>query len=129
MNIYFGVGRLTKDPEMVTTNSAKNLCKFTIAVNENYTLADGTRPVNFFNVIAWNSLGERCHQYLSKGRQVAVVGKPQIIKYDTPDGTQKSVTEIVLSEVEFLSRKPNADINDAYNQVPMTPIEDDNLPF
>lgn len=129
MNIYFGVGRLTKDPEAITTNGGKEMCKFSLAVNENYTLADGTRPVHFFNVVAWNSIGERCLKYLSKGSQVAVVGKPQIRYYETADGVKKPVTEIVLSEIEFLSRKPNADINDAYKEVPMTPIDDDNLPF
>ncbi len=127
MNIYFGVGRLTKDPELMTTNGGKTMCKFALAVNENYTQADGTRPVNFFNVVAWNNMGERCHKYLAKGSQVAIVGKPQIRKYEAPDGTQKSITEIVLSEVEFLGRKQDAE--DAYKQVPMTPIDDDNLPF
>lgn len=128
MNIYFGVGRLTKDPEMVTTNSAKNLCKFTIAVNENYTQADGTRPVNFFNIIAWHALAERCHKYLKKGSQVAIVGKPQVRQYEAPDGTKKSVNEIVLNEIEFLSKKPASE-DDVYKQVPMTPIEDSGLPF
>ena len=128
MNIYFAVGRLTKEPEQVQTNGDKTMCKFTLAVNENYTQADGKRPVNFLNCIGWNAMAERCLKYLHKGSLIGIVGKLQVRNYEDAQGNKKTATEVVLSEVEFLSRK-NEETPKEAEPVPMTPIDDEGLPF
>lgn len=104
MNITFMIGNLVKNPEKV---NGVDLVRFTLAVNDNYTKADGTRPVEYFNVVAWNKLGENCLKYLAKGSKIGVLGKWQNRQYEAGDGTQKTITELVASEIEFLSTKPN----------------------
>ena len=51
MNKVILIGNLTRDPETNTTNSGIKVCKFTIAVNRNYSSVDGTRQTDFLPVI------------------------------------------------------------------------------
>lgn len=102
MNYNFIIGNLTKKPEMF---EGQNFARLVVAVNDNYIKKDGTKEVNYFNVIVWNKLAENCIKYLDKGSKVAVLGKTRNRNYEAKDGTTKFVSEIVASEVEFLSSK------------------------
>lgn len=105
MNKWTGIGNLTRDPELSSTSNGTAVCKFSIAVNRNFTNADGERECDFINIVAWRQLAELCSQYLSKGKKVCVVGRLQIRNYETDKGKRQSVTEIIADEVEFLSSK------------------------
>lgn len=118
MNITFITGNLVRDPERIKD---LNLVKLVVAVDDSYTKADGTRPVEFFNVSVWNKLGDMCEKYLGKGAKVAIAGKTQNRKYTTSDGIERFVTEIVANEVEFLS------IPKKQEQLQEIPLDD--LPF
>lgn len=102
MMIIYGTGNLTRDPEQVTTNNGKTICKMCIAVNELYTNEDGSRKTQFFNLVVWNKLAESCLKFLKKGSKIGIVGNPQTRTYESGDGVKKSVFEIVCNEVEFL---------------------------
>lgn len=104
MNKWIGIGNLTRDPELSETSNGTAVCKFTIAVNRNYTNANGDRECDFINVVAWRKLAENCYDFLSKGKKVAVVGSLQTRSYES-NGEKKYVTEIMADEVEFLSPK------------------------
>lgn len=115
MNITFEIGNLVKAPERVND---LDLVRFTIAVQDNYTKADGTRPVEYFRVVAWNKVAENCLKYLDKGSKVGVLGKLQNRQYTTATGEVKYSTEIVALEIEFLSVKQKEE-----------PVDDGSLPF
>lgn len=102
MNKVILIGNLTRDPELTETRSGTAVCKISIAVNRNFTNADGERETDFFNVVAWRNLAENCAKYLSKGKKIAVVGNIQNRSYDSDSG-KKYVTEIMADEIEFLS--------------------------
>lgn len=104
MNKVFLIGRLTKDPELTTTNSGVAVCRFSLAINREYRSADGEKATDFFDIIVWRALGENCQKYLKKGQQCAVVGRIENRSYDAQDGTKRRITEIVADSVEFLSR-------------------------
>lgn len=123
MNISFLTGNLTKEPQKVELDG-KSLCKLTIAVNENFTKEDGTRPVQYFIVTVWNKVAENCLKYLKKGSKVSIVGKIQNRTWEDKDGTKRYAIEIVATEVEFLSTPKGKDLPEACE-----PIEDDTLPF
>ena len=105
MQSWTGIGNLAKEPELIQVGEGKSLCKMVIAINESYTKEDGTRPVDYFTLIAWNSVAERCVNYLKKGDKVAVIGTLQNRKYETAQGEQKFITEIVVKEIQFLQKK------------------------
>ena len=124
----FGLGNLTKDPEKITTNSGAIACKMNIAVNELYTKEDGTRPVQFFTVMAWNKIAENCLKYLSKGSKIAVHGNPQNRCYEDKDGVKKYIFEIVATDIEFINSVKKEEKTNEDNYEPI-PIPDDDLPF
>ncbi len=139
MNKAILIGNLTRDPEVRTTPSGVNVCSFSIAVNRRRANQQGERETDFFNIVAWRSLGDLCGKYLSKGRKVCVTGEIQNRSYDGKDGVKRYVTEIIADDVEFLTpRDANASGGYAPSsyEAPSAPaaegfeeIDDDELPF
>jgi single-strand DNA-binding protein len=134
MNKVIEIGNLTRDPELATTTSGTSVCKMSIAVNRNFTNADGEREADFFNVVAWRTLAENCAKFLSKGKKIAVCGRLQSRSYDDDEGNRRYVTEIVAEDVEFLT--PLSESAPTPTEPPkkktfddLKPIEDDGLPF
>lgn len=93
------MGRLTRDPEQRTTTSGKTIVSFSIAVDRQSQ--DDT--ADFFNVTAWEKLGELVMQYLGKGRRVLVQGRLRQDSWeDKETGKKQSRIEVVASDVTFL---------------------------
>ena len=108
MNKVILVGNLTKDPELSETPSGVAVCKFSLAVSRDYTNAEGNRDTDFFNITVWRGRAENCGKYLKKGNKVAIVGSLQTRYYEDKDGIKRNVTDIIASEVEFLTPKQQA---------------------
>lgn len=99
------LGRLTRDPEQRTTASGKNVVSFSIAVDRP-TQDD---QADFFNITAWDKLGDLVVQYLSKGRRVLVQGRLRQDSWeDKETGKRQSRIEVTASDVTFLDG-PNND--------------------
>lgn len=128
MQEFICVGNLTKDPETGVTPSGVSVCKFSIAINRNFTKEDGTRDVDFFNVVTWRNLADNCARFLQKGNKVAIVGKLQNRQYEAKDGTKRNVTEIIAEQVEFLTPKQSEEPKKPAERE-LTQEELDNLPF
>ncbi len=93
------MGRLTRDPEQRTTPSGKTVVRFSIAVDRQGS-EDAT---DFFDVTAWEKLGELVTQYLGKGRRVLVQGRLRQDSWDDKEsGKKRSRVEVVASDVTFL---------------------------
>lgn len=93
------MGRLTRDPEQRTTTSGRTVVSFSIAVDRQ-TQDD---QADFFDVTAWEKLGELVMQYLSKGRRVLVQGRLRQDSWeDKETGKRRSRVEVVASDVTFL---------------------------
>ena len=109
MNKWYGIGNLTKDPELTTTPNGVSVSRFTIAVSRRYTNADGERETDFINCIVWRNQAENLAKYCKKGDKLAVVGSLQIRTYETNDGSKRTVSEIIVEDIEFISTKKNED--------------------
>lgn len=130
MNKVTIIGRLTKDPEIRSTQNGVSVCTFTVAVDCRRK-EDGA---DFLPVVAWRGTADVCGKYLSKGKQVAVFGSIQTRSYDAKDGSKRYVTEIQADEVEFLGSASKAE-----NKTEQMPVIDgasdlqevdiDDLPF
>jgi single-strand DNA-binding protein len=97
------IGRLTRDPELRTTGTGRQVASFGIAVDRQFK-SDGGPDVDFFNVSAWGKSAEFVGNYLSKGRLVCVEGRIQNRKFQTKEGQDREVTEIVADNVQGLDR-------------------------
>ena len=104
------VGRLTKDPEIITTPSGAKVCQYTLAVNRNRK-ADGQPDADFINCVSWNKTAELMNQYLSKGALIGIEGRIQTRSYDNQQGQKVYVTEVITDSVQFLESKPKAQQN------------------
>lgn len=115
MNKILLIGNLTRDPELTTTSNGISVTKFSIAVNRNYTNANGEREADFLNIICWKQLAESCAKYLKKGKKVGISGSLQIRNYEDKDSIKRTVAEIVAEDVEFLTPNDNSNASSNYD--------------
>lgn len=93
------MGRLTRDPEQRSTTTGKTIASFSIAVDR----GGQEDAADFFNVTAWEKLGELVMQYLAKGRRVLVQGRLRQDTWDDKEtGKKQSRIEVVATDVTFL---------------------------
>ena len=115
MNNVCLVGRLTRDPELRTTNTGISTSTFSLAVDGRPS-ANGEPHTDFINIVVWRNQAENVCKYCTKGSMVAVIGRITSRSYDAQDGTKRYVTEVVADNVRFLSSKGNsADNSVNYN--------------
>lgn len=97
------VGNLGRDPELKYLQNGVPVCNFTVAVNS-YTGQGEQRQerTTWFRVAAWRELGERCAQYLAKGRQVMVIGTVDVRAYTDNAGQPQATLEMTARDVRFL---------------------------
>jgi len=99
------VGNLTRDPELRATPSGTSVCSLRVAVNDRVkdpnTGEWGDKP-NYFDVDVFGGQGERCAQYLARGRQVGVSGKLRWREWETQDGHKRQAVSIMADNVQFI---------------------------
>ena len=101
MNKVFLTGRLTRDPEMRSLASGKNVTTFTVATNE--FIGHGKEKAEYHPVVTWDRLAEIAGTYLGKGQQVAIEGRLQTRSWDDDRGQRHWKTEVVAASLEMLS--------------------------
>jgi single-strand DNA-binding protein len=133
------VGNLTRDPELRHTPSGTAVCNLRLAVNTRRKDETGQwvdKP-NYFDVTVWGNQGERCAQYLSKGRPVAVDGRLEWREWETPEGNKRQAVDVVADTVQFLGSRGDGESggyipSDATaapaGDFPASPTDDD-IPF
>ncbi|OTO27403.1 single-stranded DNA-binding protein [Enterococcus sp. 3C7_DIV0644] len=99
------VGRLTKDPDLRYTTSGTGVATFTLAVNRNFTSADGTREADFINCVIWRKPAETLTNYAKKGVLIGVTGRIQTRSYDNQQGQKVYVTEVIADNFQLLESK------------------------
>lgn len=125
MNKAILIGRLTKDPELRTTPTGRNVCQFSIAVNRTYTNANGEREADFINCVVWDKQAENLSRYQKKGNQIAVEGRIQTRNYDDNNGRRVYVTEVLASNISFLDAKGTSNGGNNFNNLPEPPKEEE----
>ena len=102
MNSVVLIGRLTRDPELsYTPNTQSAITRFTIAVDRPRRQGED-QGADFIRITVWGKQAETCDRYLSKGRQVAVLGRIQTGSYKNREGVTVYTTGVVADRVEFL---------------------------
>ena len=100
------MGRLTRDPEQRTTTTGKTIASFGIAVDR----GGQEDAADFFNVTAWEKLGDLVIQYLAKGRRVLVQGRLRQDTWDDKEtGKKQSRIEVVATDATFLDGPSGGD--------------------
>ena len=134
------VGNLTKDPELRHTQSGMAVCSLRLAVNTRRKDETGQwvdKP-NYFDITVWGNQGERCAQYLSKGRPVAIDGRLEWREWETQEGNKRQAVEVVADTVQFLGSRGDgegrsggyipSEVATPTGDFPSSPSDDD-IPF
>lgn len=100
------IGNLGVDPEIINLESGKKLAKFSLATNETYTNKKGDKVTNteWHNLVAWGKIAEIVENYLTKGKEVMVVGKLTYNQYETEKGEKRYATQININELQMLGK-------------------------
>ena len=119
------IGNLTRDPELRYTPQGTAVCTFGLATNRQWTTESGEKreEADFHRIVSWNKLAELCAQLLTKGRKTYVEGRIQTRSWTAKDGTQRTTTEIVLSNMIILDSRREAVEGGTEFDIPETEIE------
>ena len=109
------LGRLTKDPELKTTQSGKSVCSFSLAV-------DGFKKgeTDFIDCVAWNASAENLAKFKKKGEQIAVTGQLKTRTYEDRNGNKRKVVEVRTESVTFVGGKSNGETTKSPYNVPQS---------
>ena len=137
LNVVVLTGRLTADPELKTTSSGIAVCSFSIAVERRYRSGE-ERQVDFINIVAWRASAEFVSKYFKRGQMIAVEGSLQSRRYQDKDGKNRTVYEVVASNVQFADFKSGGvssdDVAPSFSNASESDFveisgNDDDLPF
>ena len=104
-------GNLTRDAELTATQSGTQVARFGLAVNErvkNQRTGEWESRPNFIDCVMFGLRAEKLAQYLCKGTKVAVEGRLRYSSWER-DGERRSKIEVIVDEVEFMSRGQQGD--------------------
>ena len=94
-------GRLTKEPDIRTTNSGTQVAEFSIAVNHGKD-AQGNEATTYVDISAFGKTVELVTKYLRKGFRVCVFADLRLRRYTTQQGVQGSALEGNAVRIELI---------------------------
>ena len=110
LNHIVSMGRLTRDPELRTTQAGVSVTSFTVAVDRDFGGRDGgERQTDFIDCVAWRSTGEFVSKYFHKGSMIVVSGRLQSRKWQDRDGNNRTSWEIIADNVYFGESRRDSD--------------------
>jgi len=130
LNRITAAGRLTKDPEMRTTDSGVFVTSFSIACERDLpNRTTGERETDFLDVVTWRSLAEFVKRNFTKGRLIIVSGRLQERKWQDKDGKQRRAMDIVADQVYFADSKKLEKTEPKLEDLVQETDDDGHLPF
>lgn len=109
LNIVTLNGRLGNEPELKKTTNDLSVVEFRLANNRDYkSNGEVVKRVNWITCRAYAGLAETICNYLKKGAKVNVVGELREDSWTAEDGTMRSRTYMLVTEMNFLEAR-NAD--------------------
>jgi single-strand DNA-binding protein len=122
------IGNLGKDC-IVNTVNGKNVINFTVAHTEKYKDSQGNQQEK----TTWVDCGywtdrTAIAQYLTKGKQVYVEGKPDVRAYQKNDGTAGASLSMTVREVQLLGGRGDSGGAPAYSGNTAAATSNTNVP-
>ena len=110
------MGRLTRDPELRTTQAGVSVTSFTVAVDRDFGGRDGgERQTDFIDCVAWRNTSEFVSKYFHKGSMIVVSGRLQSRKWQDKEGNNRVNWEINADNVYFGESRRDRDSNRSDN--------------
>ncbi|MBQ4102237.1 MAG: single-stranded DNA-binding protein [Oscillospiraceae bacterium] len=131
------IGRLTADPELKTTAQGTSFCRFSIAVDREFTRQGEERQTDFINIVAWRQNADFISKYFNKGKLIGIQGSIQTGRYTDRDGNTRNSFDVVVNRASFIGPKGdsnNAPVENTFDvsnvsDFSKVPEDDSELPF
>lgn len=105
MNVVVVSGRLTRDPELRTTQQGTSVTSFSVAVDR-----PGVKDkADFIDCVAWRSTAEFVEKYFRKGDTIEVNGVLTSRSWEDKEGNKRKALEVVCDRVGFQKAKKKGD--------------------
>ena len=101
-------GNITCDPELRQTQGGTSVLTIGVAVNDrrkNQQTGEWENYPNFIDCTIFGNRATGVAPHLEKGMKVAIEGKLNQSRWQADDGTNRSKIEIIVDEIEFMSRQ------------------------
>lgn len=135
-------GNLTRDPDLRQSQGGTAILSLGVAVNDRRKspqTGEWEDYPNFIDCAMFGTRAEAVNRYLQKGSKVAIEGKLRYSSWEK-DGQKRSKLEVIVDEIEFMSRgqqqdaAPQGGYGGGYPQAPrpQTPAVDaydEDIPF
>lgn len=129
LNKVVMVGRLAQEPELKKTPNGKSVVSTSLAVQRDYK-ENGEKKADFFPIVVWGKSADNFHSWLKKGQLISVSGRLQTRSYESQQGQQVYVTEIVVEQFYPLERKEHENNNVSQESLPSEPpVNESDFPF
>lgn len=125
MNLVVLVGNVGSDPEQFSTESGKNVYRFSLATNEYYKEKQFTE---WHRITVWEK--DAFMKHVKKGTSLVIQGKVKTSKYEK-DGETRYSTEIVANRISFGPKNSSQEGSSEEVSGASAPIieDDEDLPF
>lgn len=106
MNKIMLTGRISKDIELRTTTTNKDVAYFSVAVtNKHKKNENGDYLVDFFDCIVWNAQAINLQKYQEKGDLIAIEGRLANQKWQDEKGNNRYKNIVICDSIEYLAKK------------------------
>ena len=123
-------GRIAQELNVRYTQSQKPVLSFSVACERDFSGQDGKRPVDFYDVTAWNNTAEFISKYFAKGDMIIISGRLQTRDWKDKEGNKRRTTEIVADNAYFGGSKKERKTEAPEQQFEELPDDaDGDLPF
>jgi single-strand DNA-binding protein len=108
------IGRLTRDPELRSTQSGTYVGSLSLATNHKYKNGNGVdvTDVAYVDCTCFGKMAEVAQKYLHKGSQVFLGGRLKYESWDDKEtGKKRSRLVVIAENIQFLDGKPSGESN------------------
>jgi single-strand DNA-binding protein len=106
LNKVMVIGKVGRAPEMRYMPSGRPVTSFSVGATRSWKDADNVQheEIEWFNVVAWGELAERCKGDLQANDRVYVEGRLQTRSWEAEDGNRRFRAELVANDMILLNR-------------------------
>lgn len=124
MNKIIFDGRITKDPDISTSKTGSEYCKFTVAVDRERQKEE--KKTDFIDCTVFGKSAAFLNKYFKKGDGIIVEGRLESDKYVDKNGNKRTSWSVSVEQIRFpvTSKKQNGADSDGF-----TPVSTDDIPF
>ena len=90
-------GNVGKQPELKTTKSGEQMCRFSVASTKK---VEGREPVtSWVNVLCFDEMANLVAEKVGQGDRVIVTGRLEVEKYQDKDGNERTSVTVMADDI------------------------------